>query len=229
MSAFIIFVVAVGEPIYEMIALLQGVRGPSEPLSRQQWHPDCLFPPRRISFVRWMCLGKRCTIECKQERYEVPYIIDGHNLIPRIPGMSLGALDDELELVQRLQAFYRKERKPVEVYFDRAPAGRQGSRKMGSVTVHFVREGLTADEAIRRRLQRLGGDARNWTLVSSDHQVQAEARAVHARVLTSEQFAQLLARSEPGAREGKPAADSDDVQHWLEEFERNQNRNPPDL
>lgn len=176
-----------------------------------------------------MRLRKRCTIGCKQEGCEVPYIIDGHNLIPKIPGMSLGALDDELELAQRLQAFYRLQRKPVEVYFDRAPAGRQGSRKVGSVTVHFVREGLTADEAIRHRLRRLGGDARNWTVVSSDHQVQAEARAVHARVLTSEQFAQLLARSEPGVEEGKPAASGEDVQRWLEEFDREQKRKSPDL
>ena len=33
----------------------------------------------------------------------MPTIIDGHNLIPKVRGLSLQRLDDELELIQKLQ------------------------------------------------------------------------------------------------------------------------------
>ena len=39
------------------------------------------------------------------------YLIDGHNLIPKIPGMSLRMEDDEQELIQLLQDFSRYKRK----------------------------------------------------------------------------------------------------------------------
>ena len=53
----------------------------------------------------------------------MPYIIDGHNLIPRIPDLSLQDIDDEMQLVEMLQDFCRISRKKVEVYFDNAPPG----------------------------------------------------------------------------------------------------------
>ena len=80
------------------------------------------------------------------------YLIDGHNLIPKIAGLSLSAIDDEQELINRLQAYCRRERKTVEVFFDQAPPGFAGTRAYGAVKAHFVRKGRTADEAIRLRL-----------------------------------------------------------------------------
>jgi len=50
----------------------------------------------------------------------MPYIIDGHNLIPRV-GLRLDALDDEMALVEILRDFCRIKKKRVEVYFDGAP------------------------------------------------------------------------------------------------------------
>ncbi len=82
----------------------------------------------------------------------MPYLIDGHNLIPKIPGLSLQALDDENHLIQLLQVFCRMQRKQVEVYFDNAPAGLATVQRFGQVTAHFVRRGSTADAAIRQRL-----------------------------------------------------------------------------
>jgi uncharacterized protein len=117
------------------------------------------------------------------------YLIDGHNLIPKIKGMSLSAIDDELELIERLQAFCRSEKRSVEVFFDKAPPGRGGTRRYGRVTAHFIREGLTADNAISARLKRLKKGAANWTVVSSDRQVQAEARSAKANIMPSEEFA----------------------------------------
>ena len=97
----------------------------------------------------------------------MPYLIDGHNLIPKLAGFSLSAMDDEMQLISLLQTFSRVRRQPVEVYFDRAPAGHAGVRRFGTITAHFVPSSRTADDAIRERLARLGADARNWRVVSA--------------------------------------------------------------
>lgn len=122
----------------------------------------------------------------------MPYLIDGHNLIPKVRGLSLQQLDDELELISRLQTFCRVRRQTVEVYFDKAAAGHEGTRSMGAVKAHFVSAASSADAAIRQRLKRLGRQARNWKVVSADRQVQAEARGAHAVVIPSEEFAAQL-------------------------------------
>jgi predicted RNA-binding protein with PIN domain len=92
---------------------------------------------------------------------------------------------------------------------------------MGTVKAHFVRAGTTADAAIARRLKKMGRAARNWTVVSSDRQVQTEARAVQAEVLSSEAFARLLQQT-PRGQTSKPAADRRvspaEVDEWLKLF-----------
>lgn len=134
------------------------------------------------------------------------YIIDGHNLIPKIPGMSLRDIDDEQNLIDVLQQYCTAQRRSVEVFFDKAPVGYAGTRTYGRVTAHFVREGNIADNAIRARLNALGAAARNASVVSSDRQVQAEARSHYAVVIPSEQFAAELAAFLPKpAEKGKPA------------------------
>ena len=154
----------------------------------------------------------------------MPYLIDGHNLIPKL-GLRLDSVDDEMELIAILQEFCRLERKQVEVYFDGAPTPQAGTRKLGAVTAYFVRLGATADNAIRIRLKKLGRAAKNWTVVSSDRQVQAEARAVHAEVISSNSFAKLLKQ----ARDSAPKSAEDrklsqkEVDDWLKLF-KNDNK-----
>ncbi len=148
----------------------------------------------------------------------MPYLVDGHNLIPKA-GLRLDSPDDEMKLVALLQEFCRLHRRQVEVYFDGAPAGQAGTRKLGAVKATFVRTGTTADAAIAQRLKRLGRAARNWTVVSSDRQVQAEARAVHAEALTSEAFARLLQPSEkPPASTAERPLSPNEVEEWLNLF-----------
>lgn len=155
----------------------------------------------------------------------MPFLVDGHNLIPKV-GLRLDAIDDEMELIAILQEFCRMEQRQVEVFFDGAPAGQAGTRKLGAVTAHFVRLGESADNAIRNHLRRLGKRARNWTVVSSDRQVQAEARALHAEVTSSDSFAAMLKQAREAAP--KPAADRNlspkEVDDWLKLFEE---RNHP--
>ena len=150
------------------------------------------------------------------------YLIDGHNLIPKL-GLRLDSMDDELELIAILQEFCRRERAgQVEVFFDGAPATQAGTRKLGTVTAHFVRLGSNADDAIRLRLKVLGKSARNWTVVSADRQVQAEARAARAEVLSSDAFAGMLkgARSSAPKPAGERKLSQQEVEDWLKLFEK---------
>ena len=153
----------------------------------------------------------------------MPYLIDGHNLIPKVPGLSLKAIDDEMQLVEKLQEFCRQRGKQVEVFFDKAPPGGRRVRVFGPVTARFVRQGTTADDAIVGRLNKLGRAARNWTVVSSDRQVIAAAKAKHARSMPSEEFAVLLSGTLSDER-GDAGADpemtlgTDEVDEWLKIF-----------
>jgi len=150
----------------------------------------------------------------------MPYLIDGHNLIPKL-GLRLDSLDDEEQLIPRLQEFCRLRRALVEVFFDGAPAGQVSTRKAGAVTAHFVRKGASADAAIEGRLARLGKAARNWTVVSSDRRVQGAAKASHAAVLSSEDFAKEMSRAQ-AIGNSMPKHDATlaphEVEEWLDIF-----------
>jgi uncharacterized protein len=153
----------------------------------------------------------------------MPFLIDGHNLIPKIPGLSLRAMDDELQLIELLQEYCRLQRKQAEVFFDNAPSGGARVRRMGLVLARFVRQESSADQAIQQRLRQLKRARRNWTVVSSDLAVQTEARAAQARVLSSEEFARLLieAVEEKSQRSGKEAEDGmsrEELDDWLKLF-----------
>jgi predicted RNA-binding protein with PIN domain len=133
----------------------------------------------------------------------MPYLIDGHNLIPKL-GLRLDSMDDEMELVAILQEYVRVEgKKQVEVYFDGAPAPHAGTRKLGTITAHFVLLGSTADSAIRKRLNRLDKSAKNWIVVTSDRQVRVDARSTGADVISSDEFAKRLKKARDAAP--KPA------------------------
>jgi predicted RNA-binding protein with PIN domain len=149
----------------------------------------------------------------------MPYLIDGHNLIPKM-GLRLDSPDDEMELAAILQEFARLNRREVEVYFDGAPAGQAGTRSLGTVRAHFVRLGQTADSAIRARLQKMGKSAKNWIVVSSDHEIQNTARAVRAEIQTSEEFVRELKRTRdaaPKPPQDKPLSNAE-VEEWLRLF-----------
>jgi hypothetical protein len=163
--------------------------------------------------------------------HNVRILIDGHNLIPHIPGLSLGTLDDETALIELLQVYTRHSRHKVEIFFDAAPPGHAGARAYGMVTAHFVSARTIADAAIRVRLKALGSEARQVMVVSSDRQVQAEARASGAQIRACEQFArELLSAPAAGTSASKrkhgakPAPEAplpaDQVQDWLDLFKK---------
>jgi uncharacterized protein len=155
----------------------------------------------------------------------MPYIIDGHNLIPKVRGLDLKDIDDEYQLIEMLQEFCLKQGKQVEVFFDNASIGTRPVKKMGRVTARFIHSSSTADQAIRRRLMEIGPGARNYWVVSSDGDVQRSAREFHARPISSEDFTKFIFRDDQNTA-GEPEKDPDtslssnEVDNWLDIFKK---------
>jgi len=150
-------------------------------------------------------------------------IIDGHNLIPHIPGIDLSDADDELRLISTLQEYCRVRRAKAVVFFDGAPIGQARVQQFGRVTAHFVRVGMSADAAIMDYLQKLGKQAKNVAVVSSDRQIVRAARAVQAKVITSADFAAEwanLVQDEPSPDPRDQPLSAQEVDYWEKIFKQ---------
>lgn len=150
------------------------------------------------------------------------FLIDGHNLIPKIPGLNLHQVDDESELIGILQSFCGAKQKDAVVFFDGAPPGYDGTRSYGRVTAVFVRQGKTADTAIREYLHQLGKAAKNWVVVTSDRQILSEARAKGAGMISSAAFSQQVVAASgarPMSKKGNdPVLSEDELKDWMTLF-----------
>jgi len=147
----------------------------------------------------------------------MPFLIDGHNLIPHIRGLSLSQLDDELALIDLLNRYFKKERRNATIFFDRAAPGGGQEIRRGFVTAHFTRSPLNADQAIRNAVRGLGRSAANYTVITSDNEVADNAQRSGARVLSSAEFAQKLTVHEKSGKSGEKEQ-AEDVDYWLRMF-----------
>ncbi|HEX7555883.1 MAG TPA: NYN domain-containing protein [Leptolinea sp.] len=156
------------------------------------------------------------------------YLIDGHNLIPFVAGLNLNQMDDEIRLLDVLQVFCRENRARMEVFFDGASPGWAGTKSFGTITAHFVLKGKTADDAIRRRLDQLPSGS-GVVVVSSDRQVQAEARNHRAEVIPSGVFAKRLNLPKPQepkhGKKAKTELSNEEIEEWLRLFGDDDNKN----
>ena len=158
-------------------------------------------------------------------------LIDGHNLVPKIPGLSLSDPEDEMKLVGLLQEYARLRRKKIEVFFDHLPVGWPRLRRVGTIVVRFSRPGYTADGQIRERLEKLGKEARNCLVVSSDFRVQNYGRVARAQVLSSELFAKELGYSQnhPDTEINRDddQLSEEEIKEWMQFFgEKKQKKRP---
>ncbi len=160
------------------------------------------------------------------------YLIDGHNLIGKMPDIELSDPNDEVKLVLRVQEWLNgRSSQQATIIFD-------GRRMMGGVsnplssrqlTVIFSPDGIIADDLIIRRIKQVRNPAA-YTVVSSDRMVFNAADAIRMKAITSEQF---IARAgfvfekpkKKRRREQSPAPDTDDpiitdaeVAEWLDVF-----------
>ncbi len=151
----------------------------------------------------------------------MPYLIDGHNLIAKLPDIDLADPDDEAKLVTRLKGFVarRRGRTQCTVIFDCGIPGGFSSMSNRSVKVFFAAaQHMDADRLLKLRILRTK-DPGNWTVVSSDEAVLDCARTYKMRWLTSTEFVEKLQGEAP--EEDSPGEEinvqlsSDEVDEWL--------------
>ena len=109
-------------------------------------------------------------------------MIDGHNLIGRLPTVSLQDPDDEDQLIRMLVSYRARTGRRITVVFD--PGGGfalSKVRRQGGIEVVFAPHGSSADTVIARRVRR-SRDPRGWLVVTSDRQLAQTVTRLGARV-----------------------------------------------
>lgn len=113
----------------------------------------------------------------------------------------------------------------MELFFDGSPHGFKSKVEHGLVHVHWIRLGKTADDAIILFLRNSGNNSRNITVVSSDRRVQAEARALNAEIMNSENFSSEIQKTLSSAQavneHRASEISTEEVDEWLRLFSEN--------
>ncbi|HUN08771.1 MAG TPA: NYN domain-containing protein [Aggregatilineales bacterium] len=151
------------------------------------------------------------------------YMIDGHNLIAKLPDITLDDPDDEAKLVQKLIGFCARTKQQCVVVFDYGLPGGVSRMSTRSVQVVFASARSNADRVIMERLKKVP-DPRGWTVVTSDNDVATTARMCRMKTMHAEDFARLLERppNKMVAVDAGEAADvklsDDEVDEWMDLF-----------
>jgi len=151
----------------------------------------------------------------------MPLLIDGHNLIGQIPGLSLADPDDEAKLLQWLVRYHWRKKQPITVVFDPgwSPVHISRSRPPAGITVVYAPAGSDADKVLIDRIAH-HAQPKTLTVVSSDRSIVAAAKAVGATVIRAQDFARELicppekVETEP---EDRPLS-QEEIQEWLDLF-----------
>ena len=172
-------------------------------------------------------------------RVKIPtmLLVDGHNLIGKLPNISLSDPDDEAKLVRVLENYHAvRPHEEILVVFDpaRDGGGWRGTHKRNEgVAVRFAPRGVSADDVLAR-LVRDAKSPRSITVVSSDNAVRRAVRIHGAKVLRAEEFIVRLqtemrpSRPPPAApKPEKPEKPADtDLAYWSTIFKEPPPRPP---
>lgn len=150
----------------------------------------------------------------------MPILIDGHNLIGRLPMLSLQDPDDEEKLVRLLVSYRARSGRSVTVVFDSGSEfALPQTRRQGGVEVVFAPHGGSADAVIALRVQR-SRDPRSWLVVTSDRGLAEGVTRQGARVQSAEAFAAGLEPALADSPDWKDAPPTpEEVESWLAVFE----------
>lgn len=149
----------------------------------------------------------------------MPYVIDGHNLVNFVPGLSLTAPDDEARLIAQLRQWLARAGKRGVVFFDQGQPGGGGG---GSATLHvrFVRPPRTADQAIEDFLRHTPNPA-GWTVITADQRLATTARRLRAPVRAPADWVrEMLAAPQAAARQKTHGLTPAEVAEWEQAFTR---------
>lgn len=156
------------------------------------------------------------------------YLIDGHNLIGKMPDIELDDPDDEIKLVLRLRSWTARTRsRRATVIFDHGlPGGQDRGLSTSKVQVIFASTARTADSILIKRIKS-ARNPREFTIVSSDNHIRRQAEARRMPLLKAEEFVQQLGKTAK-ADAGGQVDDADDdsgqelsdaeLQMWIDLF-----------
>jgi len=147
----------------------------------------------------------------------MPYLIDGHNLIGQMPGLSLADPDDEQKLIELLRAYLVRTDKKGTVVFDQGLPGGAARWSNNVLEVRFAPAPKKADDLIRERLERERNPG-GLTVVTADRELAQAAQRAGARVRRPAEFARDLTvypKTAPKKETGLTAAE---VEAWEQEF-----------
>ncbi len=153
----------------------------------------------------------------------MPYLIDGHNLIAQMPGLSLADPDDEARLVGWLRRYAARKRQKITVVFDHGiPGGWSRELSTGPVQVVFAGSHTNADRILMERIRESKAPT-TIKVVSSDREVRRAAEARRMEVIGSPDFARILLAPPP--RQARNPRDDislskDEVKEWLRLFKK---------
>jgi uncharacterized protein len=153
------------------------------------------------------------------------FLVDGHNLIAKMPDISLSDPDDEAQLILRLRRWVAANpKRRVTVYFDGGlPGGREPHLSGARLEVVFASGGRPADDMLIRHIRRIKNPP-EYTLVTSDREIIAAAEQRRLPYLLAQDFAPELAGDEPEPAPpppsvaDKPLLSEAEVAAWMELF-----------
>jgi predicted RNA-binding protein with PIN domain len=154
------------------------------------------------------------------------YLIDGHNLIAKLPDIDLSDPDDEIKLVLKLRQWTAvSAKRVVTVFFDGGiPGGHNVNLSNAQVKVIFVSEGKTADSLLIARINRVKNPP-EFVLVTSDQAIIAAANQRQMKHERSDKFALRLSTDRAERSQPRPTSPADDpvisdaeVAQWLDLF-----------
>jgi uncharacterized protein len=161
------------------------------------------------------------------------YIIDGHNLIGKMPDISLKDPNDEVKLTMRIKNWVAESKKrQVTLFFDGGTLGSSLNRMSSrNLKVIFAPSGTIADSLIISHMRKLK-NPRDYTLVTSDREIIGHAKSLRIRSLLSEEFIERMGfvfkeksekapKVEKEVKPDKPDAtkiSEAEVQEWLDLF-----------
>ncbi len=155
------------------------------------------------------------------------YIIDGYNVIHRIEALRI-QLVQSLEkgrtaLISRISPFQARHRPEITVVFDGEQSPGASRHEPGQMKIRFSKAPGKADDLIKRLVDECPNKT-DLTVVSSDMAVLHYAKASGCRLLSSEQFYQLLSEkkvTDTGddlGKKGDPQLSRSEIRDWIDLF-----------
>ena len=141
------------------------------------------------------------------------YIIDGYNLIGKLPHIQLSSKEKHNDLKDYLQNRLNSNDTALVVFDGKSVENTMGIHEgVGDIIFYFTEYGETADSYIINYCQMLT-NKKSVVFVSSDKEVQTEIHRDRGVCISSTQFINTIIKTD--VFDSKPNPSEDDTDYWL--------------